>query len=181
MMHEWDDMITVGRIVRPHGIRGEVVVASETDFGADRFRAGSIVAVLREGNAEPVRIRGSFPHQGRWVLALEGVKSIEEAEALRGSDLKIPAGERMPLESGAYYAHDLVGCRVETADGSVVGVVRRLDAGPGTPLLAIEGPFGEVLVPLAADICRRVDVGAKVIVIDPPEGLLELNRAPKRG
>jgi 16S rRNA processing protein RimM len=89
------------------------------------------------------------------------------------------------LGDGAFYVHDLLGCRVETTTGTSVGDVARVDLGNGTPLLVVTGPGGqakgvqEVLVPLAESICRRVDVDAKVIVIDPPEGLLDLN-APER-
>jgi 16S rRNA processing protein RimM len=81
----------------------------------------------------------------------------------------------MPLADGAYYVHQLVGCVVETAGGLRVGEVTHVEAGSGTNLLAIDGPQGEVLVPLATDICVEVDVAGRRIRIEPPEGLLELN------
>lgn len=182
---DWDAMVTVGRIVRPQGRRGEVVVDPATDFGEERFRPGAELWASRAGQITLVAIVASWPHQGRWVLGLSGVASIDEAETWRGAELRVPAEGLHKLGEGAFYVHDLLGCRVETTTGTSVGEVARVDLGNGTPLLVVTGPRGpatggpEVLVPLAESICRRVDVGAKVIVIDPPEGLLDLN-APGR-
>jgi 16S rRNA processing protein RimM len=179
----WDDMITVGRVVRPHGRNGQVVVASETDFSADRFKAGERVWRLSGDRADPLVIRDSRPFdalrlrsgQGRWVVGFQGVDSINAAETLRNSELRLPADALRQLGSQQYYVHDLTGCRVETIDGRVVGQVERVELGTGTPILVVAGAKGEVLVPLAEEICRRVDVPARLIVIDPPPGLLELN------
>ena len=79
----------------------------------------------------------------------------------------------MPLSAGAYYVHDLVGCVVETILGEPT---TRVEGGAGASVLSVEGRGGEVLVPLAADICVEVDIGARRIRINPPEGLLELNQ-----
>ena len=81
-----------------------------------------------------------------------------------------------PLADGAYYVHDLVGCIVETTSGERVGEVSRVDGGAGASVLSVRGPRGEVLVPLAADICIEVDVAGRKIRVNPPEGLLELNQ-----
>lgn len=186
--HDWDAMVTVGRIVRPQGRRGEVVVVSETDFGEERFRPGAELWASRAGEVRTVAIVTSWPHQGRWVLGLAGVGSIDEAEAWRDVELRVPADGLHELGDGAFYVHDLLGCRVETTRGTLVGAVARVDLGNGTPLLVVAPPGAkaaevgdvqEVLVPLAESICRRVDVGAKLIVIDPPAGLIDLN-APGR-
>lgn len=171
----WDDMITVGRVVRPHGRNGQVVVASETDFGTERFKAGAPVWRFAAGRAAQLVIRDSRPFDRRWVVGFEGVDSIEAAETLRNGELRLPAEALRPLGSHQYYVHDLTGCRVETIDGRVVGHVARVEFGTGTPILVVAGAKREVLVPLAEEICRRVDVRARVIVIDPPPGLLELN------
>jgi 16S rRNA processing protein RimM len=175
MTGAWDGMVTVGRIIRPHGLRGEVVVAAETDFGAERFQAGARLWTKRGDEPEEVRVVASRQHLGRWLVKFEGVATIDDAERLRLVDLRIPERDVRPLGEGAFYEYDLVGCRVETVQGDVVGLVRRVDFFSGPPLLVIEGQAGEILVPMAEDICRRVDIAAKVIVIDPPEGLVELN------
>jgi 16S rRNA processing protein RimM len=172
---EWDALVTVGRIVRPHGNQGRVVVAAETDFAADRFRPGAEMWWRRNDRTARATILESRPHDGRWVVRFEGVESIDAAEALRDVELRVPADTLRPLGPQQYYVHDLVGCQVETMDGTIVGSVDRVEFGTGTPNLVVTGRTGEVFVPLAEAICRRVDPAARRIVIDPPAGLLELN------
>lgn len=169
------DFITVGRIVRPQGNRGEVVVAPLTDFPDLRFRVGERLWVLREGRPEVLTITRSREHDGRWVVGLAGVATIDDAERLRGLEAHIPAAALQALDAGRHYVHDLVGCRVEVEDGRLVGVVRTVQLDAGVPLLEVEGPKGDVLIPFTEAICRRVDVTAGTIVIAPLEGLLELN------
>jgi 16S rRNA processing protein RimM len=171
----WESMVTVGRIVRSHGNRGHVVVFPETDFAADRFAPGASVDTLApDGGLRTLQVVTSREHDGRWIVGFAGVESIDDAERLRGLELRIPAGEVKPLESG-YYVHDLLGCDVETVTGVRIGRVTAVHLGSGPPLLAVDGKAGEVLVPLAQEICREVDVVAKRIVVTPIEGLVELN------
>jgi 16S rRNA processing protein RimM len=168
-------MVAVGRVVRPHGLRGQVVVASETDFGEERFKAGAVVYAPGDGEPRRLTVATSREDRGRWVVGFDAVGSIDEAEAMRGAELRIPAEERRALEPGAFYVDDLVGCRVRTIAGEDVGTITRVEMATGVPVLVI-GPDEAVLVPLAEAICRRVDVAAKIVEIDPPAGLLEINR-----
>jgi 16S rRNA processing protein RimM len=172
-------MVTVGRIVRPHGNRGQVVVASETDFAEDRFRPGSTLFIERDGTVGPIVVAASRPYDARWVVGFDGVASIDAAEELRGHDLRIAPEDVKALAAGAYYVHDLVGCAVRTVGGETVGTVERVDLGVGIPMLVVSGD-GEVLVPFTDAICRRVSVADRLIEIDPPEGLIELNRPVRR-
>jgi len=177
----WDAMITVGRIVRPHGRRGAVVIEPESDFASDRFREGAEVHWLRDGTPSAVRIASSREFRGRWVVTLEGVTSMSEAEALRGAELRVPVASLRALDAGTFYVHELHGCAVTTTSGQLLGRVARVDFGAGTPVLAVAGDDGdEVLIPLAEDICREIDTAAGRIVVDPPAGLVELNRAARR-
>jgi 16S rRNA processing protein RimM len=107
------------------------------------------------------------------VLGFAGATSIDDAETWRGVELRVPVEALQPLAPGAFYVHDLVGCRVETVAGELVGEVTRVDL-EGTPLLAVKGKSRELLVPLAETICRDVNIAATVIRIDPPDGLLDL-------
>jgi 16S rRNA processing protein RimM len=100
---------------------------------------------------------------------------MTEAEALAGAELRIDPATITALEAGAFYRHELLGCRVETVDGVLVGEVARVEQGAGADRLVVEGERGEVLIPLALDICVNIDVTARRIVIAPPAGLLELN------
>jgi 16S rRNA processing protein RimM len=151
------------------------VVAPESDFADERFAAGQVLHVKRGEIVEPVTVVLSRFHDGRWVVSLSGIETMDAAEALRGLDLRIPEDALRPLEAGSFYVHELVGCEVRTMAGDRVGVVDRVDLATGVPVLVVRGA-GEVLVPFADAICRRVDMVGRVIDIDPPEGLIELNR-----
>ena len=176
MADAWDDLVLVGVVARTHGHRGAVIVNPETDFPEERFRAGATVWMRRGGEAAAVEIRDAWFHQGRPVLTLEGVESMNDAERLRGAELRVPEAALQPLPDGRYYHFRLVGCEVVTARGERVGEVRAVEGDAGGERLVVDGPDGEVLVPFAEAICTSVDVEARRIVIDPPEGLLEINR-----
>jgi 16S rRNA processing protein RimM len=110
------------------------------------------------------------------VVGIDGVGTMDAAEALAGLELRVPADRLSALPEGVFYCHDLVGCRVETRAGDVVGTVRDVEGTRGGNRLVVAGPMGEVLIPLATAICTTIDSPGRRIVIDPPEGLLELNR-----
>jgi 16S rRNA processing protein RimM len=168
-------MALVGRIARAHGNRGQVIVDPESDFAERRFGQGARVFVDRGGGAEALTITSVRFHRGRPILGLAGVATMDDAEALAGRELRVPVDWLEALPPGTYFQHDLVGCAVETRGGVPVGTVRRVEGSPGSSRLVVDGPRGEVLVPLADAICVQVDVSGRRIVVDPPEGLLDLN------
>ena len=168
-------MAVVGRIGRPHGLRGDVVVNPETDFVEERFSAGATLWTRREGREQPLTIAAARIQNGRAVVGFEGFPTIEAVETLRGLELRLPEDALQPLEAGRYYEYQLVGCAVETTKGDTIGSVVKVEGGAGGSRLVVAGRTGEILIPLAVDICVAIDVGAKRIRIDPPEGLLELN------
>ena len=169
------DLLLVGRVARAHGNRGQVIVNPETDFPAARFRAGQTLLVGPEGAAEPRQVRDVRFHQGRPIVALEGIETIGDAEALAGTGLWIHASVLPPLPAGTHYRHDLVGCEVTDVAGRTVGRVTEVEGTLDQSRLVVAGDAGEILIPLAAEICVEVDVGARRIVVNPPGGLLELN------
>jgi 16S rRNA processing protein RimM len=155
-----------------------VVVASETDFGTERFRAGATVHVQRSGAVEALTIVESREQDNRWIVGFRGIDSIDQAEDLRGLELKVAGEDLHPLGPATYYVHDLVGCEVRTMTGDAVGRVVKVELDTGVPVLVVDGRDGrgEVLVPFVDAICRRVDLAAKRIQIDPPDGLIGLNK-----
>jgi 16S rRNA processing protein RimM len=172
---KWDDMVLVGRVARPHGIRGQVIVNPETDFVEDRFRAGATFWTRSARGDEQLRVMSARVQNGRPVIAFEGFSSIEDVERLAGLDLRVPEEDLQPLEAGMYYHHQLIGCAVETVAGERVGDVVKVEGGAAGSVLEVEGPRGLVLIPLAVEICVEIDVELKRIRIDPPEGLLDVN------
>jgi 16S rRNA processing protein RimM len=170
-----DDLLLIGRVARAHGNRGQVIVNPETDFAEDRFRVGRVVRVGTADRGVPRAIVSVRFHQGRPVVALEGIGTMNDAEALAGAELWVPESSLEPLPPETFYRHDLVGCEVRRKSGESVGRVTAVAGTLDRSHLVVEGERGEVLIPLAAPICVTVDPAARVIVVDPPEGLLELN------
>jgi 16S rRNA processing protein RimM len=127
---------------------------------------------------QQLRVTTMRVHKGRPIIGIEGVETMNDAEELAGLELRVPPGELEPLPAGMYYRHDLVGCRVETTAGEAVGEVRAVEGDMGTSRLVVRSADGEVLIPLAQAICVDIDIAARQIVIDPPEGLLDVNRRP---
>lgn len=171
----WDDLVLVGRIGRPHGLKGHVVVNPETDFAEARFAEGATLWTRSARGDEQLIVQSSRMQGTHPVVRFDGFDTIDEVERLSGLELRVPESALQPLSEGTYYQHQLVGCVVETATGERVGEVARVDGGLAGSLLAIDGPNGEILIPLATDICTTIDVDAKRITVRPPEGLLELN------
>ena len=168
-------MAVVGRIARPHGIRGQVIVNVETDFPEQRFRPGAEVFVQRGGAVESLTLTTVRFHQGRPLVGMGGLTRVEEAQALSGLELRVPADVLVQLPAGMFYRHDLVGCRVETGAGTTVGVVKGVEGTLAVSRLVVAADGGEVLIPLVPEICTSIDADGKRIVVEPPAGLLELN------
>ena len=179
-MPDWEEMVLVGRIARPHGLRGEVAVEPETDFVEERFAPGERLWVEGRDGLEALTVGSVRMHGRRPLVAFSGRARREDVESLAGRELRVPEDALRPLPEGRYYHHQLRGCRVETTTGRLVGTVARVDDGVGDGWLVVDGPAGEVLVPLAGDICVEVDVAARRIRIAPPEGLLDLNAGQRR-
>ncbi|HSD25777.1 MAG TPA: ribosome maturation factor RimM, partial [Vicinamibacteria bacterium] len=150
-MAAFRDLVLVGRVVKPQGRHGEVAVMPLSDR-PDRFptlRRAFVPAP--DGGACEVRVLACRAHKGRFVLAIEGVSTIDEAEKLRGAELRIAEEDLAALPEGSFYHHDLVGLRAVDESGADVGSVAEVvETGAETPVLVVRGPGGETLLPFAA-------------------------------
>jgi len=207
LMESASQWIVLAQVLRPQGRKGEVLADLFTDFPerfsqhrrvwlapagfADRAATGEEADV----DAEPAEVASHWlpvgRNAGRIVLHFAGVDSIEKAQLLAGKEVLVPLAERMPLEPGATYVSDLIGCTVYDRDRAL-GVVdsvqfptspdglRRLEQ--AAPLLAIKPPEGdEVLVPFASAFLLNLDLAAKSIRMELPQGLAEVNRVAEHG
>ena len=191
----------MARILRARGNRGEVAAEILTDFPERLTKFKEVYVGRAEGTDEPRRMQLkacwlSQNHRGQAVFHFEGVDSISGAEEFRGLHVLLPMEERVKLAAGQYFISDLIGCSVfESANASPVlasspcylaeapmllGTVRDVqipgDQISGTPLLEVEASGREILIPLAEDICTKIDTAAQRIDVRLPEGLAELNR-----
>jgi 16S rRNA processing protein RimM len=169
-----EELIAVARVVRVRGVRGEVAAHLLTDF-PERFEGlAELVAIDAAGARQTLAIEKSWLHGGRVILKFEGYDSPEAAQVLVGRELAVPEADAVELEEDEFYDWQLIDCRVEMLDNREIGrVVEVLHAG-AAPVLVVREGEREHLIPLAASICVEIDTEAKLIRVDPPEGLLEL-------
>jgi 16S rRNA processing protein RimM len=172
--------VTLARILRPRGLRGELAAEILTDF-PERLPTLREVWLADGRNApRPMKVQRcwlSTSRGGQAIFHFDGIENVEAAERLRGFEVQIPLEQRMKLDPGNYYVGELIGCAVwEAGAASPLGTVRDVEFPGGVPLLALDTNDGEVLVPLAAEFCLRIDVNAKRIDVALPDGLRDLNR-----
>jgi 16S rRNA processing protein RimM len=168
--------LVVGRIGRPHGIRGDVVVDVRTDDPGLRFAVGSVLAT-EPAAAGPLTIGGTRWHSGRLLVSFDGVPDRNAAQELGGVLLTVESDDLEDLsDTGEYRDHQLVGLTVLTSAGERVGIVADV-LHYGQDLLVIKGDGprqgAEILVPFVAALVPEVDLPGGGLVIDPPPGLLE--------
>ena len=165
--------VVVGRIGRPHGIRGEVTVESRTDEPDERFAPGAVLSV--DGPVHELTVDRTHWHSGRLLITFHGVDDRNAAEALRGLLLHVDRDDDdVPDDPDEYYDSTLVGCQVTLADGAQVGIVTEVVHLPAQDLLAVRTRDDrDVLVPFVRAMVPEVDPASRRIVIDPPPGLLE--------
>ena len=170
-----NDFITLARVVKTQGRRGEVAAEIHSDIPG-RLHAGMrIMGLAEDGSRRELHIDDVWPHKSWLVLKFVGVDSISDAELLIGCELQLPAGERAKLEAGAAYVSDLVGCALFDR-GHEVGVVSDVRFGAGeAPLLVVRSGKNEHEIPYAQVFLERVDLEQKRIEMNLPEGLLEVN------
>ncbi|MFY9802297.1 MAG: ribosome maturation factor RimM [Candidatus Acidiferrales bacterium] len=173
--------MTVARVLRPHGVRGEVAAEILTDFPQRLTRLTS--AELWDGRSAPRRVAVrkcwlSHSRGGQAIFHFASCDSVEDAKKLVGLEVQVPFADRVKLPVGSYYISDLAGCAV-CERGAEIGRVRDVeingDEVSGTPLLVVDAAHGEVLIPLAREICVNVDTAARRIDVVLPEGLLDIN------
>jgi 16S rRNA processing protein RimM len=169
--------VTVGRIGRPHGIRGAVVVGVRTDEPELRFAVGSRLDTDRP-DVGPLTVAARRWHSGELVVMFEDVTDRDAAGELRGTWLTVDSGTLAPTsDPDEFRDHELVGLAVRTVDGTDVGVVEDV-LHHGQDLLSVRAGSREILVPFVKAIVIDVDVAAGILVIDPPPGLIDLQETP---
>lgn len=164
--------LAVGKLRRPHGIRGEIVMEMLTDF-PERFRAGAVVYV--GPRRVPLTLRSVRPHRDRLLVAFEGYENRSQVEALRNLLVAVPSDEVPPPEEGEIYLHQLLGLRVVTDEGMPLGrLVEILETGANDVyIVEPEGGGAEILLPAIDEVVLHIDLERGEMTVHLLEGLLE--------
>ncbi len=170
----------MGRILRPHGLRGEVKVQLHTDF-PERFAPGQ--SLLLGPDLEPVTVATSRPHQGQMLVRFHGIEDRTGAEALQGEWLYIPEEAAQELAEDTYYIHQLLGLEVRTEEGQVLGELVDVIVTGANDVYVVRPAPGinrgrELLIPAIAQVVRSVDIQARVLTVRLMPGLLEGSPEP---
>ncbi|MBA2606469.1 MAG: ribosome maturation factor RimM [Acidobacteriota bacterium] len=168
-----EDLVTIAKIVKTRGLRGELVADILTDF-PDRFdHLKKVFVVKPSGETLELEIEKFWFQKGRIIFKFVGLNSIEEAENFRDCGVCIAEDETVELEKDEFFDWQLTECAVETVDGENLGKVSELMRTGGTEILVVKGAEKDYLIPFAETICVEVDIENKLIKVDAPEGLLE--------
>lgn len=167
------ELVAIARVAKPRGLKGELVADLLTDF-PERFDGlTNVIGVFVNGEHRELKIEDAWFQNDRIVLKFEGIDSIEAADEFRNTEICVDESDAVRLDTGEYYDWQLEGCEVFTLDGTAIGKVREVMRTGGTENLVVENEGRDVLIPFAEAICIEVDIEKKLIVVDPPEGLLE--------
>lgn len=168
-----EELVAIARIVKPRGLRGELVGELLTDF-PERFEAlETVVGLFPDGTRRDLKIEDAWFQKDRIVLRFAGIDSIDEAEKLRGTEICVPEADAVELDEDEFFDWQLEGCEVRTVEDERIGTVREVMRTGGTENLVVGDGEREFLIPFAGSICTEVDVEKKLIRVDLPEGLLE--------
>ena len=168
--------LAVGRLRKPHGLKGEFAVFPLTADAKAVFAEGKqLVRLALSGEVlgQPVEIERSRPFHREWLLKFKGAESRMELESWRGQFLGAPADQLKPPAEGEVYVHELEGFAVRQEDGTALGLVTSLFDLPSGLTLEVQGPKREFLLPFRKEFVPQVDRENRVLVVKLPEGLLE--------
>lgn len=174
MNEKW---FTVGKVVNTHGIRGELKILSQTDFGDVRFAAGSKLLMLNEasGATLEVKVISSRANKNVYIIKLEGFTDINEVEKYKGWVLKVSEANLLELDEGEYYYHEIIGCRVVTEEGEELGTISEILSPGANDVWVVDRPKGtgkQLLLPVIDDVLISVNIKEKVVTVRLMEGLI---------
>ena len=170
-----EEFITIARVAKTQGRHGEVAADLYTDFPEKFAERTHLSALAKDGSRKDLEVADHWPHKGWMVFKFAGVDDMDAAERLIGTELQIPSTGRAELNPGAAYVSDLIGCIVFDG-GKQVGQVKNVEFTSGSaPILLVQDGTREHMVPFVESFVKRMDIAAKKIEMQLPEGLLELD------
>ncbi|WP_182199136.1 ribosome maturation factor RimM [Paraliobacillus salinarum] len=170
-----DKLFNVGKIVNTHGIKGEVKVVRITDF-EERFEKGNILYLIDKSKSEPIplTIKHHRQHKQFDLLQFESYDSINDVEPFKECLLTVKEEQLQTLDEGAYYYHEIIGCKVYTLDNELLGEIKEILSPGANDVWVVKCPNKkDLLIPYIDDVVRTVDVKEKKVIIELMEGLLD--------
>jgi len=168
------ELVIIARAIKPRGLKGEIVAELLTDFPERFEKIENLILVSPDGERKPGRLDDYWFQNDRVILKVAGYDDVDAAKELVGFGFAVPEAERVELPADHYYDWELEGCTVKSGGQSIGKVISVLRTG-GTEILVIADENGnERLIPLVDSIVVEIDTAGKTIVVDPPEGLLDL-------
>jgi 16S rRNA processing protein RimM len=166
--HRW---IEAGEVLRPHGIRGEVIVDLKSDL-LEHVTAGSALRITsRTGEESRLEVESARPHQGRLIVKFEGYETRDDAERLRARAVWMTREQIGPLEPGRWFVQDIVGIEVFTEEGERLGELKEVLPMPANDVYVVIGGGGEILLPATEEVIREVDLEGGRMLVRLIEGL----------
>lgn len=166
------ELIVVGRVGRPHGLRGEMRIQPDTDF-PERLTGLQQITLLKNEESMQASVVSIRPHGTGVLLKLEGIDTIESAARWRGAAVAVRREHAAPLEAGRHYVSEVLGLRVETEDGRILGTVAEVLRTGSNDVYVVKGAEREVLVPAISTVVLAIDLARTRMVIRPMPGMLE--------
>lgn len=170
---EW---LNVGKIVNTHGVRGEVRVVSKTDFPEERYKKGSVLYIFKQGQSEPLKVTVASHRQHKQfdLLTFEEINSLNEAEHLKESILKVEKENLGSLDEGEFYFHQIIGCEVYDEEDKLIGQIKEILT-PGANDVWVIGRKGkkDALIPYIPSVVKNIDISSKTVRIEVMEGLID--------
>jgi len=172
-----EEEFLVGLVTKAHGLRGELAVEVRTDVPEERFAAGTVLLARRRGAPDTrLTVESSRPHSGRLLVRFREAPDRTAAEELRGVQLLVGSADLTPpSDPDEFHVHQLAGLRAELGDGTVVGTVREVVLGASDLLSIQREGRPDALVPFVAEIVPVIDLAGGRVVVEPPDGLLDLD------
>ena len=170
---EW---LNVGKIANTHGVRGEVRVVSKTDFPEERYKKGSVLYIFKQGQSEPLKVTVASHRQHKQfdLLTFEEINSLNEAEHLKESILKVEKEHLGSLDEGEFYFHQIIGCEVYDEEDKLIGQIKEILT-PGANDVWVVGRKGkkDALIPYIPSVVKKIDISSKTVHIEVMEGLID--------
>ena len=165
------EFIAIGQVLAPRGVQGKIEVSLETDF-PQRFNPHSKVYI----NRQSMTIESTEWHKGKPVIKLTAINSIKDTQKLRGQLVEIRRSQANLLPEGQYYHYQIVGLKVMTTQGELLGSITKILTGASNDNYIVNGAKGEIIIPAIEDVVKSIDLDKGCMIIETIEGLLSLNQ-----